>query len=224
MTRGERVSGETGAWSLGGGMNERVSPGDGTARPTARELLRMATRDAHRRVDSSPLMRQLLARDVSLAQYRAALSALAAAHRVLCPRIASAIARRPHPDLDARQLLAPLQQDLDDLGGPLAAGAWVDDPGIVGFSRGLGAWYVLEGAALGGAVITRRVSERLGAEVPLRHFSGAGRGSDRWAIFSAYIDSELATERHRREAVEGAQRAFRCVEAIVSSDADARPP
>ena len=85
----------------------------------------------------------------------------------------------------------------------------------------MGCLYVLEGASLGGQVITRLVQDRLGIgpEDGGAFFYGYGNGTAaRWESFRAYLEA-YAEEHERQKAIIGAARAtFKALGAWLVSD------
>ncbi|MEM9758857.1 MAG: biliverdin-producing heme oxygenase [Pseudomonadota bacterium] len=179
-----------------------------------RRALRTATQTDHERVDGSPLMRRLLHVQVCRADYGRALERLTLLHTALCGELARSISDYAHPQLRAQDLLPALRLDLAALQWtmPRAAGS---TPQFATGAEALGAWYVLEGAALGGAVIARHLREQLGPDLPLRHFDG--RGERRWPDFLRHLESCVQTDREIEDAILGAQTAYRFTAEILES-------
>lgn len=70
-----------------------------------------------------------------------------------------------------------------------------------------GVCYVVEGSQLGGAVLYKRLAERL-APHPLDYLRGAGSPGPRWREFIDALRGNVTGERQIAEACEGAQWAF----------------
>lgn len=70
-----------------------------------------------------------------------------------------------------------------------------------------GVCYVIEGSQLGGAVLYKRLAERL-APHPLNYLRGAGSPGPRWQQFIGALRENVADERQVAEACEGARQAF----------------
>jgi len=148
--------------------------------------LRAATADLHRRVEETAPSARVLAGTVGRADY---LDFLCRTRRALIPAeafLAAAMADLP-PDLaacaDAARRGAALDADIAALGGsrsgPVEPLPLPPTPGTV-----VGLLYVMEGSALGGAVISRHVRTALGPDADgfTRFHSGAGlRAGERWA-------------------------------------------
>lgn len=113
--------------------------------------------------------------------------------------------------------LEKIDADLADAGQPLPVAAALDLPagtcpadaaaGAAG--SGWGRAYVVEGSALGGRVLFKRLQERLSPH-PLRYLAGDAAASPRaaWSDFTAQLDAHLATPAQRLEAQQGAVAAF----------------
>lgn len=70
-----------------------------------------------------------------------------------------------------------------------------------------GVCYVVEGSQLGGAVLYKRLAERL-APHPLEYLRGAGAPGPRWREFIDALRGQVVGERQIAEACEGARWAF----------------
>ena len=80
-------------------------------------------------------------------------------------------------------------------------------------AEAMGALYVCEGARLGGRVLARQVSERLGlgAENGAGYLSGGADQSARWRDFQGALERELVTTPARKAALEAACRVFELI-------------
>jgi heme oxygenase len=179
----------------------------------ARAYLRETTRDDHVRVDGLPAMRALMADGVTREHYGEVLRRLHALHAAACPAIDGARGHLGHGELRAVDLMAGLRRDLEDLAlcapePPAGRTLCLADA-----HEALGAWYVMEGAALGGSVIATHLRRHLGDDLPLAHF--AGRGERRWPRFLAHLDHAVSDEVALRRALEGARRAYGLSEALL---------
>jgi heme oxygenase len=159
---------------------------EAAARPPILDLLRERTRASHERAEESlPLLDPAL----DPARYREILAGFWGFHAALEPRLMDA-ARRLGLDAQARRKLPLLERDLRALGEDPAALPVADEvPEIDGMAAALGCMYVLEGATLGGRVISRHLATR-GIEVDSggAYFAGYGEETGpRWKEFSAAI-------------------------------------
>jgi len=79
-----------------------------------------------------------------------------------------------------------------------------------------GVAYVVEGSQLGGAVLNKRLAERL-APHPLAYLRGEGAPGPRWQQFLAALRAAVVTERQIEQACRGAQQAFDSLIGLVDS-------
>jgi len=101
---------------------------------------------------------------------------------------------------------ALLRSDLSHLGGDAAPNPSVER-GEGGEARAWGTAYVLEGSALGGRVLARRIADSLGLEREGLAFLRSGGAPERWRSF--LVDLESAGSRlPADEIVEGARAGF----------------
>jgi heme oxygenase len=154
------------------------------------ERLRCDTREAHIAAETAF---DLAARLNSVADYADGLSVTRAFHRACAPALAAAADQLP-PALreGPSRRRARLCADLMLLGRTSAAPGFALAPlrlATPGPDGGLGVWYVLEGAALGGLRIAAEVRRRLPAAVPAStFFAGEGRATaGRWRAFQRVL-------------------------------------
>jgi len=137
-------------------------------------------------------------------------------HAVACAAIDAGVGSLAHRDLKAVDLVGGLRRDLAALGStPPERGDGGASLQLGSEAEALGAWYVMEGAALGGAVIARHLRQRLGEDLPVAHF--AGRGDGRWLRFLRHLDAALAGEAAVQQASVGARRAFGISETLLGA-------
>ena len=176
--------------------------------PSLMQRLRQQTADIHAATEDLALMRALLAKEASVADYRRYLSALHGVYLATEPALYGAVSPALLYRLGVRPKLPALQQDLAALGaGPaLPAAGWTrrlraavgDEPAA------LGGLYVLEGATLGGRVIARRLRQSWGSrpELPFAflEFGGEHLGSqwrrfgdalEAWAVAHSGVDEAI---------------------------------
>ncbi|WP_413623913.1 biliverdin-producing heme oxygenase [Luteibacter sp. Lutesp34] len=202
-------------------------------RPPPHVALRESTRAAHDAAEASPLMRRMLSGALDEAEYRALLAAqwdlLSEWEADRSTWLAGIGAAQGWHYASRATALA---QDLEDLShGHTHVGArpardslWGSEPQDLPLSakscRAQGAllqtrdepqaWgelYVIEGSALGGRVIVKRLRERFPS---LTHrFYAIGENTDApWHRFQGLLDRVLAEPATLRRAVEGALRMF----------------
>ncbi|NYE61596.1 heme oxygenase [Duganella sp. 1224] len=179
-------------------------------------VLRAATAARHAELDTRT---PLAAPAPDLRAYRDHLALLAA---WLAP-LQAALARHadgPQGALPMRDHLARLHADLADaaLAGlppppPLAALPW---PAQDDAAWRWGVAYVIEGSQLGGAVLYKRLAERL-APHPLDYLRGDGPPGPRWQAFLAALRAEVTTPAQIEQACAGARQAFDRLLALLNS-------
>lgn len=182
-----------------------MGPGTATvAHATPAGVLRDRTRSAHERVEARV---DAPARLGDRAGYRAWLELLYGFHATTDPPLEERFADAGLPPSGRRQRL---ERDLAALGAspveidalPRLDPAWIVD--------GCGALYVVEGSALGGAVLGRQARAALGV-TPIcgaAFFSGAGSPAPRWRAVCAVLDDRLGADEALAAAVDGALGAF----------------
>jgi heme oxygenase (biliverdin-IX-beta and delta-forming) len=89
----------------------------------------------------------------------------------------------------------------------LDGGTAVDWPAQCGAAWRWGVCYVIEGSQLGGAVLYKRLADRL-APHPLNYLRGAGSPGPRWQQFIAALREHVVDAQEIAEACEGARQAF----------------
>jgi heme oxygenase len=156
-------------------------------RPAILDLLRERTRASHDRAEETlPLMDPALDR----ARYREILAGFWGFHAALEPRL-RAVAELDELGLDARRRKLPLlERDLRDLGeDPARLPVATHVPAVENVADALGCMYVLEGATLGGRVISRHLETLgLGPGTGGAFFAGYGDATGTmWKEFSAAI-------------------------------------
>ena len=191
----------------------------GPVRPTSPSLmlrLRHETRPEHAEVEAVvDLVSPHLTREV----YRKRLEQFYGFYLPLEERLAERLAERPHAgeewgrwglDLNARRKVPLLEADLRVLGtAPDRLPRCADLPPLPSLAAVFGCLYVLEGATLGGQVISRHVRGRLGIypENGGRFFAGYGpEVGARWREFGGALE-RYAVAPHLQEAVIQSARA-----------------
>ena len=189
--------------------NELTQPADPLA------ALRTATDSRHQQLDSGL---PIGAPDASFDDYARHLRMLQAWLAPLQPWL-SGFEDGPHFDQRAR--LALIDADLAESGMPAAAPdalatapqpAWPRDASA---AWRWGVCYVIEGSQLGGAVLYKRLAERL-APHPLRYLKGEDAGpSPRWRSFMQGVREQVRTPEAIRDACAGACAAFDAILALA---------
>ena len=173
------------------------------------ERLRGATAAQHRALDQG--LRYVLGEGLSLERYGRLLEAL---YGFYVPLEAS-LTRLPVPPIRRTGLL---ERDLRALcRDPARAPICSEPPQLPGVDHLAGAFYVVEGACLGGQVIARAVARHLGVrrEHGAAFFSGEGaRTASRWKAVLAWLE---AREGAGHEITDGACRTFSALSRWLSA-------
>lgn len=170
-----------------------------------RQALRAATREVHDRLDRAPLLAPLTRPDLTVEEYRAALSRLWGFHAPV-ERVLGRDGGR----------LALLRADLADLGVeasglPKAGGL----PAMDGEPARLAARYVLDGSAHGGRAMLPGITRalRFDAGRGARFFASAGIDTvGEWQALLLRLEEELAETERRQAACDAALALFEVLE------------
>ncbi|MRX07333.1 heme oxygenase [Pseudoduganella sp. FT25W] len=175
--------------------------------------LRSATAERHAELDTRT---PLAAAAPDLRAYRDHLQLLEA---WLAP-IQSAQGAGPQQALPPRDYLALIRSDLAHpalAGLPaapvLAPEAWTAQQDA---AWRWGVAYVIEGSQLGGAVLYKRLAERL-APHPLAYLRGEGSPGPRWQQFLAALRGAVVTPAQIEQACQGARQAFDSLITLLNS-------
>lgn len=126
------------------------------------------------------------------------------------------------PDLPRRRKLGLLDADLRDLGeGPAPAAPVAAVPALTTTARALGAAYVVEGATLGGAGISRHVRATLPDPAPgaCRFFAPYGTSTGpMWRRFQAALAEHEARGGDRDAVLAAADETFTTLEAWLERE------
>lgn len=188
------------------------------ALPESRALtaLRRATADHHRAVEAVTR----LDGDWGLDHYTRVLWGFEAFLKHWEPAMQAALPHRLRPWFASRSRMPFLQADLDLLGRPAPPPEGQDAalrpwPRLSSPAAAMGSLYVLEGSALGGQLIARRLRERhgRGAGEGGAYFTGwAARTGEMWRQFRAELAAELGDDEAAiAQACEGAVDTFRAL-------------
>ena len=209
------------------------APSEAPASPRPQGLLaslRLATAAAHASVEEIPAMTRLTSSEVTLADYRAYLCAIADVYGTLEPALFGALRiglppalqSGPPPDLGLRPKYPVLLRELHAHGLPIPPAS--EGLPVADLSAALGGLYVLEGATLGGRVIARHLRRYLGDVIPeggLLDFHGEATSAV-WKAFGAALDALAANGLIDPDrTLAGALRAF---ERVYASLAGSRRP
>jgi heme oxygenase (biliverdin-IX-beta and delta-forming) len=173
--------------------------------------LRQATAARHRSLDAG--LRYVLGPDLSLERYARLLAAL---YGFYVPLEAS-MSRLCAPLVRRTPLL---ERDLRVLGREPARARICDrPPRLATLDHLAGAFYVVEGACLGGQVIARAVRRQLGVrrDHGAAFFSGDGAAAVRWKAVLAWLEARERGARAGHEITEGACRTFAALSRWLSA-------
>ncbi len=174
--------------------------------------LRAATHDIHQQLDTAL---PLSSPDASLADYVQHLQAIAWWLGAMAPIWSTTGAPAEWPGVQGRRL-ANAQADLQDAHAPAMAPTSLDTAAAEALRHAAAAeplayaWglaYVVEGSQLGGAMLHRRLHERL-APHPLRYLQGDAAVGARWKGFMSDLRAAVRTPAETEAAVRGAQAGF----------------
>jgi len=177
--------------------------------------LRLATAQRHAELDSNT---PLAAGEVDLRAYHD--------HLRLLEQWLAPIQQRMAQFDEGPGLPAYLDAIREDLAHPALAGmpaahsgAAEPWPAQCGAAWRWGVCYVVEGSQLGGAVLYKRLAERL-APHPLNYLRGAGSPGPRWQQFLSALRQHVVGAREIAQACAGAQWAFDTLIALNRARAD----
>lgn len=189
---------------------------------TVRERLRVATAEAHRRLDGHALLAAVLGGADGLAPYHRMLRAYAPLHARIDARIvASARLLPPGFDWPARLKSDWLRRDLACFGlVPLPEEDLPRLPEIEDEAALVGLLYPVEGSTLGGRMIGARLRERFGIdETTGGRFLAGYRGDTmrRWQAGCGWFETIAGDEAAIARASDVAQATFACFEATLDA-------
>lgn len=173
--------------------------------------LKQETKVYHDALENIPQSLALMSDTVSLDTYRMTLQKFYGFHVPIEYKLGQYHAEWAALGLDfeARRKAAFLEQDFELLGiNPAAITLCHDLPALHTFPEALGCMYVMEGATLGGQVITRHLRKHL----PLNQFhyfhSYGGAVGDMWQAFGKVMKDYAATPLLEDQIIAGACETF----------------
>jgi heme oxygenase len=189
--------------------------------------LRRCTHQAHARINQHPMLSGLTKPAYPLARYKVLLAAYFDVYAGIERGIDSFLADAGLAfDYERRRKLPWLDADLAHFGIDPASIQWhpcrpaaIAPPASVG--ELIGMLYVIEGATLGGQLISRHLGDTLGltAGTGARFFSGYGDALEtqrRWREFGVFADSILLQPQQRSLACDGAVCVFDSIEKVLN--------
>jgi heme oxygenase (biliverdin-IX-beta and delta-forming) len=153
------------------------------------ERLREATADSHQQLEEKlfPFIKTIN----SHKEYGKLLNAFYGYIFPVQERIAAHIDHNIVPDMDQRRNAALITGDLLTISIKPDHQFAVDLPAIDDHASAIGALYVLEGSTLGGKIISKTISERLGKTEGFSFFRGYGAETGpRWKKFTQYLEHD----------------------------------
>lgn len=182
---------------------------------TVMKALRELTWDTHLRLEKRLDIKR---RFSELARYREHIARLEAFHRAAEAEWRPAL-EQVLPDLEGRRKAPLLARDLAALGGTLVARTAV--PFVADAASALGAFYVLEGATLGGQRLLPQLEARLGVSASHGASFFASYGPQTkvmWALFGEAVERHCASPDAENAALAAAQATFLAVEAWLCAE------
>lgn len=176
---------------------------------SARYRLKRDTAEAHAALEAHPVMTRL-ATAPTWETLTEALRRQAGWYAAVEPAIERNLGPCAPPDMAMRWKGPLLREDMNVLGLAFDDIERCDNiPAFPSAEATLGAVYVLEGASLGGAILSRRLIDALGPTVPHRFFDpyGPERGL-RWRIFLEHLERCLPQPEARALAADTALATF----------------
>lgn len=179
--------------------------------------LKEETRFYHEKLEANPYSTALMQPNVTLADYQTLLELFYGFYLPLEPRLQQSLIS---PTLDERRKVPLLEQDLRALGcDPTHIPPCKDIPEVHTSAAAWGCLYVLEGATLGGQIISRHLIKQLGAALPLAFFYGYGQQTgEMWRNFRDEIATAATTSDFCDEAIDAATQTFAKLDKWLSTE------
>lgn len=177
----------------------------------AASVLRSETSQAHRNIEKTLGMGQLMDKRISLVQYANILSVWHNWLQVNEAEIFGMLADCAPRDLAVRTKGHWLDQDLQQLAHLPNQVSVTCTPKIFLRSKfeALGALYVLEGSSMGGQLIIKRLRSKLDTDLSHHFYTGYGEQTlTMWRGFIEHINECLTTPAAISQGVEGANKTF----------------
>ena len=176
--------------------------------------LKTETQELHDRIEEKNLARQIMDGSIDLKTYELLLLQNYIAYRQTETEIGKFLANYT----GSKHL--QLKQDLENLGMTEAIPLKNDNFQCNSPAEALGAAYVVEGSALGGMVLAKKLRNctALGNLPPQHFFSGNKENLKDWRNFKEELEQYSFTEAEEVEAIEKAKETFRFFEKIFDQD------
>lgn len=189
--------------------------------------LKQATQPLHQRLEANPYSVELMRGSISLERYTQLLQIFFGFYAPV-EQLLGQIGgwQLIGLDFEQRRKAAWIERDLRALGCDPQAIAELprcaELPAIETFPQALGCLYVLEGATLGGQVISRQIAKQLGLGPAggARFFSSyGGELGPMWKAFCAAANTYAAERDHDQAIVEAARDCFQKLDRWISASA-----
>lgn len=125
-------------------------------------------------------------------------------------RINTYINTKTLPDYNERRKTEAIADDIHALGGqPVQKAVNGSLPEIVNPLQAMGALYVIEGSTLGGSIISKMVSSKLGLDNGLTFFNGYGANTPQmWETFRHELNRQGTAEADQHAIIDSANNTF----------------
>jgi heme oxygenase len=157
---------------------------------------------------------------LSIEEYRTILQKLWGFYYPLEALIANR-GEEPLLDFERRKKIPLLEYDLHVLGDPSVRPICSELPELLNFSQVLGCLYVLEGATLGGQIIARHISKKLGLDQTngcSYFWSYGAETSDMWHIFCHTLATYATNSTIENQILQAAHSTFAKFNAWLEKD------
>ncbi len=154
------------------------------------DQIRAATAADHKKLEERlfPFLQNIHSKE----QYAQLLNAFYGYIYPVQEKIAQFIDRNVVTDMDQRRNASLIEEDIHALGLPMNGRLSTHLPNIFNHPSALGALYVLEGSTLGGKIIAKTISDKLGTTEALGFFRGYGpETGPMWKKFTQFLDMPL---------------------------------
>lgn len=185
-------------------------------------VLREHTRPMHRRLELTPLSKDIISSELQLPRYANYLASVLSIHsgmeRHIFPLLVGAVA-----DLEQRRKVASIREDLAFVACEApAVPEFLDEAFKTNVAFGLGMLYVTEGSMLGGQLILKQINASLGTRVcgATNFLNGYGsQTGERWKSCLGVLSDFWTSSQHdqQQDLLQGAVYAFDRVHHIFNT-------
>lgn len=185
----------------------------------ANSILKAKTLTHHKAVEKAPLLRRLMADNLSISEYSTILSRWQQWFSVNESHMVFMLEDLMPTDMEARLKLRRIKENLEhDMIQSCRVSSNNHMPAIettqlVNKYEALGALYVIEGSTLGGQIIVKRLKSRLDQRVSHSFYEGYGeQNQSMWSKFILHLNTSLSHTEAVNDAVSGAIKTFVSIE------------